>query len=95
MVRAVAWKGKVFDPERGELLNLVGPAGARAVRAKVFSGKSWLDGDESIILDYHQTSRVAHWIRDEIRMIDTDTYLGIVYWNRTRILRFALTFRPA
>ena len=66
-----------------------------AIRAKVFSGESWFDGKESIILDYRHTSRVAHWIRDEIRMIDTGTYLGIVYWDHTKILRFALQFRPA
>jgi hypothetical protein len=28
VVRAVAWKGKAFDPERGELLNLIGPPSA-------------------------------------------------------------------
>ena len=94
VVRAVAWKGKVFDAERGELKNLIGPPGASAIRAKVFSGESWFDGKESIILDYRQTSRVAHWIRDEIRMVDPGTYLGIVYWDHTRILRFALQFRP-
>jgi hypothetical protein len=95
VVRAVAWKGKVFNPERGDLSNLIGPPGAVAIRAKVFSGESWFDGKESIILDYRQTSRVAHWIRDEIRMIDTGTYLGIVYWDRTMILRFALQFPRA
>jgi hypothetical protein len=95
IVRAVAWKGKVFDTDRGELVNRIGPPGGLAIRAKVFPGKSWFDGEESIILDYGETSRVAHWIRDEIRMIDTDTYLGIVYWGHTKILRFALTFRPA
>ena len=41
VVRAVAWKGKVFDAERGELRNLIGPAGASAICAKVFSGESW------------------------------------------------------
>ena len=94
VVRAVAWKGKVFNPERGDLRNLIGPPGAMAIRAKVFSGKSWFDGKESIILDYRDTSRVARWIRDEIRMIDAGTYLGIVYWDHTKILRFALQFRP-
>jgi hypothetical protein len=95
VVGAIAWKGKVFNTERGELLNRIGPTGALAIRAKVFPGESWFDGEESIILDYRETSRVAHWIRDEIRMIDADTYLGIVYWDHTKILRFALSFRPA
>jgi hypothetical protein len=95
VVRAVAWKGKLFNAERGELRNLIGPAGALAIRAKVFPGESWFDGKESIILDYRSASRVARWIRDEIRMIDPDTYLGIVYWGHTKILRFALQFQPA
>jgi hypothetical protein len=94
VVRAVAWKGKVFNAEHGDLRNLIGPRGANAIHAKVFSGESWFDGQESIILDYRETSRVAHWIRDEIRMIDPGTYLGIVYWSHTKILRFVLQFHP-
>ena len=63
----VAWKGKVFDPDKGELLNRLGPLGTHAVKAKVSPGASWLDGREAIVLDYSETSLVAHWIRDEIR----------------------------
>ena len=35
IVRHVAWQGKVFDPERGELRNEVTPFGIKAVAAKV------------------------------------------------------------
>jgi hypothetical protein len=94
VARAVAWKGKVFDPVRGELRNIVGPPGVLVIRAKVFLGQSWFDGKESIILDYRRTSRVAHWIRDEMRMIGPDTYLGVAYWGHTKFLMFALQFRP-
>ena len=92
--RAVAWKGKVFDPVRGELRNMIGPPGVLAIRANVFLYQSRLDGEKSIILDYRKTSRVAHWIRDEIRMIAPGTYLGIAYWGQTKILMFVLQFRP-
>ena len=92
--RAVAWKGKVFDPVRGELRNMVGPPGVLAIRAKVFLDQSWFDGKESIILDYRKTSRVAHWIRDEIRMIGPGAYLGVVYRGHTKVLMFALQFGP-
>lgn len=88
----VAWKGKVFDPDKGELLNRLGPLGTHAVKAKVSLGASWLDGREAIVLDYSETSLVAHWIRDEIRLVAPDTYLGLVYWDRDRILHFALRF---
>ncbi len=63
------WKGKVFDAEAGELRNLVLPVGVQAVAAKVYRAPSWLDGKECIVLDYSQTSVIAHWIRDEIRLV--------------------------
>jgi hypothetical protein len=88
----LAWKGKVFDPERGDLLNRVSPFDVRTIRAKVYKEASWLDGRETIVLDYSKTSRVAHWIRDEIREVGPGVYLGLVYWSRARILHFALTF---
>jgi hypothetical protein len=94
VARAVAWKGKVFDPVRGELRNLIGTPGLLAIRAIVFLDQSRFDGEKSIILDYRKTSRVAHWIRDEIRMIGPGTYLSIAYWGQAKILMFALQFRP-
>jgi hypothetical protein len=94
LLHLVAWKGKVFDPEKGELLNEISPLGIKAVRAKVYKEASWLDGRESIVLDYSDTSLVAHWIRDEIRLVAPRVYLGIVYWERAKILDFALEFPP-
>jgi hypothetical protein len=44
------------------------------------------------VLDYSRTSLVAKHIRDEIRQIDPGTYLGIVYWDKTRTIHFALQF---
>jgi hypothetical protein len=92
LIHLLAWKGKVFDPEKGELLNEILPFGLRAVRAKVYKEASWLDGKEAIVLDYSKTSLVAHWIRDEIREVSPGVYLGIVYWEKNRILHFTLTF---
>lgn len=88
----VAWQGKVFDPDKGELFNLVSPLGIQAVRAKVYKGASWFDGAECIILDYSQTSLIAHWIRDEIREVAPGLYLGLVYWDHDRVLNFVLRF---
>jgi hypothetical protein len=92
LLHLLAWKGKVFDAEKGELLNEVGPFGMKAVRAKVYKQASWFDDKESIVLDYSKTSLLAQWIRDEIRLVSPGTYLGIVYWERTRVLNFALEF---
>jgi hypothetical protein len=91
-VQYFAWKGKVFDPEHGVLRNNILPLGIKAIIAKVYPGKSWLDEKECIVLDYSETSLVAHWIRDEIRAIEPNLYLGIVYWNKSKLIHFALRF---
>ena len=66
-VNHFAWQGKVFDPSKGVLRNKILPFGLNAIIAKVYKGDSWMDGKECIVLDYSETSLLAHWIRDEIR----------------------------
>jgi hypothetical protein len=88
-----AWQGKVFDSKKGVLKNRILPFGLNAIIAKVYKGPSWLDGKECIVLDYSETSLVAHWIRDEIRQIGPKLYLGKVYWDKKRLIDFALEFR--
>jgi hypothetical protein len=87
-----AWQGKIFDAEKGVLKNLILPFGLSAVIAKVYKAASWLDGKECIVLDYSETSLVAHWIRDEIRLIEPRRYLGKVYWDSDRLFDFTLEF---
>ena len=88
-----SWHGKVFDSEKGFLLNEILPLGVRAIIAKVYKAPSWLDGKECIVLDYSETSILAHWIRDEIRNISPGIYLGKVYWDKKRLIDFALDFQ--
>jgi hypothetical protein len=90
LLHLVAWKGKVFDRDKGELRNEIGPFGMKAVRARVYKDGSWLDGQEAIILDYSKTSLGARWIRDEIREVAPRLYLGLVFCGRAKILHFAL-----
>jgi len=92
MINHFAWQGKVFDPQAGVLRNRIGPFGLNAIVARVYKDKSWLDGKECIVLDYSETSLVAHWVRDEIRMIDPGLYLGKVYYGKKRLIDFALKF---
>jgi hypothetical protein len=94
------WRGKAFHPNTHDLQNEILPFGVRAIRAQVYRADSWLDGRPCVVLDYSKSSKVAGWIRDEIREIAPDLYLGIV-WGIGRlftrhkpILRFALTFPP-
>ena len=92
LVHLLVWQGKVFDPDKGELRNEILPFGIKAVRAAVYKEASWFDGQETIVLDYSKTSLIAHWVRDEIREVAPGVYLGLVYWERDRVLHFALDF---
>ena len=87
------WQGKVFNPTNSDLKNKVSPFGFRAIRAAVYEDDSWLDGQPTIVLDYSQTSFVAQKIRDEIREVAPDLYLGKVWWGKRRVLDFTLNFR--
>jgi hypothetical protein len=91
----LAWQGKVFDlfpPEfnSGVVINKVSPFGIKLIVAKTYLGESWLDGKETIVIDYSGTSLFAQQIRDEIREVKPGLYLGKVWWGETRILDFAL-----
>jgi hypothetical protein len=91
-VSLFAWQGKVFDAKKGVLKNRILPFGLNAIIAKVYKGASWLDGKDCIVLDYSDTSVIAQWIRDEIRQIEPGLYLGKVYWEKKRLIDFALKF---
>ena len=90
-----AWQGKVFDPAKGVLRNKISPFGLNAIIAKVYKGSSWMDKKECIVLDYSETSLVAHWVRDEIREVAPNVYLGKVYLGKKRLIHFALEFPAA
>jgi hypothetical protein len=92
IVNQFGWQGKVFDGKKGLLKNKILPFGVEAIIAKVYKDKSWLDGNECIVLDYSDTSLLAHWIRDEIRLIGPKLYLGKVYWGKKRLIDFCLKF---
>jgi len=92
IINIFGWQGKVFDAQKGLLKNKILIFGIEAIVAKVSIGKSWLDGKDCIVLDYSDTSVVAQWIRDEIRLIGPGFYLGKVYWERARLMDFCLQF---
>ena len=92
MINLFAWQGKVFDAGAGVLRNHILIIGMKAIIARVYKGPSWLDRKECIVLDYSETSMIARWVRDEIRMIGPGLYLGKVYWGRQRLIDFALEF---
>lgn len=91
-VNHFGWQGKVFDAQKGQLKNRILAFGLEAIIAKVYKGPSWLDNNECIVLDYSETSLLAHWVRDEIRLIGPGFYLGKVYWKKDRLIDFCLQF---
>jgi hypothetical protein len=97
-VHALAWQGKIFtknpDGPGATLVNKITVAGAHAIVARVYHTPSWIDQKECIVLDYSKTSLFARKIRDEIRLVDpvNRLYLGKVWWGRTRLVDFALSF---
>ncbi len=92
LINHFGWQGKTFNADKGTLTNRILPFGLNAIIAKVYKGDSWLDQKPCIVLDYSDTSLVAHWIRDEIRQIGPGMYLGKVYWDKSRLIDFALQF---
>src|SRR5262249_16633103 len=71
----------------------IGPFGLKAILAEVYVDKSLIDKKDCIVLDYSKTSLVAKHIRDEIRQIAPNTYLGPVYWDTKKLFYFALQFK--
>jgi hypothetical protein len=92
VVRQLAWRGQVVSARARELKNRVSPFGVRAIPADVYTGASWFDGGDCIVLDYSNRSLLARWVRDEIRRVAPGLYLGLAYLGRKRLLYFTLQF---
>ena len=93
--RLFSWQGKVFDMfaadcDKGLLINKITPFSLSFIVAKVYRDASWMDGKETIVIDYSTTSFFAKKIRDEIREVEPGIYLGKVWFGKKRILDFAL-----
>lgn len=95
LINIFVWQGKTFDAEHGTLRNRILSFGLNAIVAEVYKSASLFDNKECIVLDYSKTSLVAEHIRDEIRQIGPGTYLGLVYWDKTKTIHFALHFATA
>jgi hypothetical protein len=74
----LCWQGKVFDAKAGLLVNKI-LGFLRGCPARVFAGESWFDGKPSVIIDYMGVSLLCRPVRDEIRRVAPNVYLGIAY----------------
>jgi hypothetical protein len=90
LVHLLVWQGKETEPAGRSLKNLIGPLRMRAIRALLSHDRSWVDGDPCVLIDYSTTSRVAHMVRDEIRMVSPSLYLGVVWLWKRRVAWFTL-----
>ncbi|MBO1413548.1 hypothetical protein [Streptomyces sp. FH025] len=90
LVRLAVWRGKVFDRAGGYLSNRLSPLDVLAVLATVAPGPSRLDGEECIVIDYSRTSLVARGVRDEIRQVGPDLYLGVIWLFGAKVGWFSL-----
>jgi hypothetical protein len=95
LINIFVWQGKTFDAAHGTLRNRISAFGLNAIVAEVYKAPSWFDNKECIVLDYSKTSFVAEHIRDEIRQLAPGVYLGLVFWDKTRTIHFALHFPVA
>jgi len=84
------WHGKDFSSADAMLVNQW--LGFRAIRARVCYGPSWLDGAQSVVMDYRGTSRVWHDVRDEIREVAPGLYLGAMFRERSSCPKFVIFF---
>jgi hypothetical protein len=92
IINFFGWQGKTFDAAHGTLRNRITAFGIDAIVAEVYKDASWFDGKECIALDYSKTSLVAERVRDEIRHLQPGFFLGLVFWEKTKTIHFALQF---
>jgi hypothetical protein len=83
------WRGKVFSPD-GHLSNRFTPLDVLAFVADVGVGRSRLDGKDCIVVDYSRTSLLAMGVRDEVRQVAPDLYLGLVWLFGHKVGWFSL-----
>lgn len=94
-VSVFGWKGKTFNAKKSILTNQISFFGLNAIIAKIYQGASLFDRKPCIVLDYSETSLIAGWLRDEIRQIGPDLYLGKVYGHESPLMHFSLKFHAA
>ncbi|MEU6577733.1 hypothetical protein [Streptomyces sp. NPDC046805] len=89
LVNLVLWRGKVFSPD-GYLSNRLTPLDILSVIALVGPGRSRLDDQECIVIDYSRTSLVCGRVRDEVRQVGPQLYLGLIWLFDRKIGWFTL-----
>ena len=90
IARIFFWSGKRFATDQASLVNIITIFHIPAIKAKVYPGNSWLDGNPSTFIDYSKTSFVAKMVHDEIREVAPGLFLGKVYLWKKKTIDFIL-----
>ena len=93
LVRALAWQGKVVEPDGTCAAQPDHAAGHPRDRRRGRPSASLVDRPPCIVLDYSATSLVARGVRDEIRLVAPGLYLGVVWLFGRRVAWFTLRER--
>jgi hypothetical protein len=90
LLQLLVWQGKETEASGRLLKNLIGPLGMRSIRGLLSHDRSWVDGENCVLIDYSTTSIVARSVRDEVRLVAPDLYLGVVWLWKRRVAWFTL-----
>jgi hypothetical protein len=90
LIREFVWRGKIIDPKSRYLTNRMTAFDVSSIVATVDIGPSWLDDKDCIVLDYSKTSVVAGGVRDELRQLRPELYLGLIWLYGRRLGWFTL-----
>ncbi|MGL4421898.1 MAG: hypothetical protein ACRCZF_14620, partial [Gemmataceae bacterium] len=80
-MQGVAWKGKTFHGDGTFTNRWLG--GFQLISATVRIEPSWLDGQPCFVMQYPSGTPVFGNVRDELRMIGPNQWLGHGYDSRT------------
>jgi hypothetical protein len=84
-LQGVVWKGKTFHGDGTFTNRWLG--GVHAVSADVCVEPSWLDGQPCLVMQYAPDAPVFGNVRDELRQIAPDVWLGRSYDGATGHLK--------
>jgi hypothetical protein len=76
-IQGIVWKGKTFHSDGTFTNRWLG--GVHAVSASVCMEPSWLDGHPCLVMQYAPDAPVFGNVRDELRQIAPDVWLGRSY----------------
>ncbi|MFA9270400.1 MAG: hypothetical protein ACEQSX_06535 [Baekduiaceae bacterium] len=91
-----AWYGKRFDPDGARGINLLRGHDDELEERNPMTAAiapSWLDGAPAIVVSYAPDApRPWRWVRDEFRVADSDTLLGLTFAVSPRLRALAAPF---